>query len=62
MPADMRDHLPRSTGGSTTHFDCGVFCKCNDTNDCLGMLASGKCGGEFWCSKDKDACFCVAKP
>lgn len=60
-PADMRNHLPTSTGG-TTRFDCGVICKCNDTNDCLDLIVSGKCGDEFWCSEDTDSCFCVAKP
>lgn len=60
-PDDMRNHLPTSTGG-TTNFDCGVFCKCNDTNDCLDLILSGKCGSEFWCSSDTPSCFCVAKP
>lgn len=58
---DMRDHLPPSTGGAT-NFDCGVFCKCNDTVDCLDMIVQGKCGGEIWCSSDTPSCFCVAKP
>jgi hypothetical protein len=60
-PGDMRNHLPTSTRG-TTRFDCGVFCKCNDTNDCIDLIVSGKCGGEFWCSRDTASCFCVAKP
>src|SRR5688572_28602523 len=42
-PDDMRNHLPTSTGG-TTNFDCGVFCKCNDTADCIDLIVSGKCG------------------
>lgn len=59
-PADMRDHLPTSTGGAVG-FDCGVFCKCNDTNDCIDLILSGKCSDEFWCSSETSACFCVAK-
>jgi len=60
-PDDMRNHLTTSTGNAT-NFDCGVFCKCNDTNDCIDLIVSGKCGGEFWCSSDTPSCFCVAKP
>jgi hypothetical protein len=60
-PEGMRDHLPTS-GGGTTHFDCGVFCKCNGTTDCIDMILAGKCSDEFWCSSDTDACYCVAKP
>jgi hypothetical protein len=59
-PDDMRDHFPPATG-TTTNFDCGVFCKCNDTVDCLDMIVQGKCGGEIWCSSDTPSCFCVAK-
>jgi len=60
-PADMRNHLPRSRGG-TTHFDCGVFCKCDGTLDCIDLIVSRRCGGEIWCSDVTDSCFCVAKP
>ena len=58
---DMRNHLSiRTTSG--TNYDCGVFCKCDDTVDCIGMILDGKCaeGTEFWCS-DSGSCYCVAK-
>jgi hypothetical protein len=58
-PDDMRDHLPTTTRG--THYDCGVFCKCDDTIDCLNMILDGKCSDVIWCSKSTDSCFCVAK-
>jgi hypothetical protein len=61
-PSDMRNHLPTSKGGGTIHFDCGVICKCNDTNDCLDLILGGNCSTEFWCSRDTESCFCVAKP
>lgn len=57
---EMRDHLTVSTGG-TSNFDCGVFCKCDDTTDCIDLILSGKCGIDFWCSSDTAACFCTAK-
>jgi hypothetical protein len=69
-PDDMRYHLPTptdggtTTGGWTTRHDCGSdVCKCNDKTDCLGMILKGKCAspGEFWCSTDTSACYCVAK-
>jgi hypothetical protein len=58
---DMRDNLPTSTGG-TTNFDCGVFCKCDGTADCVDMILQGKCSDEIWCSSvTPGRCFCVAK-
>lgn len=29
-PEDMRLHLPPLAGDTTTNYDCGVFCKCDD--------------------------------
>lgn len=60
-PADMRNHLPTSTGG-TTNFDCGVFCKCDGQADCISLILSGKCGDDYWCSSATTSCFCTAKP
>jgi hypothetical protein len=60
-PGDMRDHLPIK-GGSTTNFDCGVFCKCSGLNDCIDLIVAQKCGDDLWCSESTDNCFCTAKP
>jgi len=60
-PNDMRDHLPLS-GGGTIKYDCGVFCKCDGTTDCMDLILSGKCGDDMWCSSETSSCFCTAKP
>lgn len=59
-PDDMRDHLPTGTGG-TVNFDCGVFCKCDGTTDCMDLILAGKCGDDMWCSSTTSSCFCTAK-
>lgn len=60
-PEDMRHHLPPLSGDTTTNYDCGVFCKCDDTTDCVDLILSGKCGDDMWCSSTTSACFCTAK-
>ncbi|MHB8912454.1 MAG: hypothetical protein ACYC42_07365 [Lysobacter sp.] len=60
-PGDMRLHLPPLVGDTTTSYDCGVFCKCDDTTDCVDLILSGKCGDDMWCSSTTSACFCTAK-
>lgn len=60
-PADMRDHLPPLSGNTAASYDCGVFCKCDDTTDCVDLILSGKCGDDMWCSSTTSACFCTAK-
>ena len=60
-PGDMRYHLPPLSGNTTASYDCGVFCKCDDTTDCVDLINSGKCGDDMWCSSTTESCFCTAK-
>lgn len=59
-PDDMRDHLPTGPSGPV-NYDCGVFCKCDGTTDCMDLILAGKCGDDMWCSSTTNSCFCTAK-
>ena len=62
-PADMRNHLPKVAAGGNAGYTCGVFCNCDDVDDCTKLLLSGECSaGYFWCDSITLRCFCVAKP